>query len=1115
MESEESETPAVKKITNTLFNYFAKPLQASSNNELVGKKLDIKESGGKIENIPKSKGDDDKENAKTKSVSKVLKKKRKKRDASSSSEEDVPEKQTQKKKRVKKSQSKVPLDVETVVEARTDSPELVNRVEIGETSVQIDDEDEPITSSEAQPSKSISNFFTKVTKKERLSLVEKESSQLKVQVMIHDSPEVKSKVIKEVSEEIRTRKPRKSNVARSAVETEKINVLEVTEVKEVDTVVAESSEVEIELDSNMSSGEASEKISSKLFTLKRKSEKSKPLIDESDTSINMESLENTPVKDDSVKSPVKKSSKDEINIVKSAFSVLMGRKKESSRVGVENDDETNALEENDHSNEKSQDIEVLGEETKKGKITAPAMRVKKDLGQENNKSKEEVSEQNNAFSFLMAKKKPAEKAKEEDYDPIITEEKSVKALGYDLNGKLNKIVKPKISESNVPMKNNVFLTLMKNSRKSFEPPPEDEKGESGASSPLKIEVSKEVSEVHADEKLKNMLRALQAVESESDCVEVTESPKRKKRKGKKKSKMKNKSEKGEPLPVVSDVDGDVEIDIEVLDKTEDDVYEVKCRRAVGEFHMSKFVSGSKGECILYEGSWISPNEFEKEAGSRSKKYKNSLFVNNKPIIKLLEEKNISTPSRSNSRSERSTPVEEVDSSTPITTPKRNATKKKNIKRIIVSDDETIPEEETSENKVESQERRRGSGRIAKNLAALQEKRRQEEDLEKAEKEIKRKRKEEQKTRKEEERKAKKDAKVAQKAPKKRRPVSSSSESESDSDSDCQVEEVVVKSKKTGKLAAIFTGGKKVPVKPAEDPAVTAARRAFLMSSAPEVLKSQISEDKSDNIPDDGGVVWPGEGTLASHTQQREKEDLWSLKMVIQNLKHKSQELCVKTPEALPGQLKLDATQEVASKLTKDRLCEADVLATLDNWTKQGQVPVQKMFNSFVERKVEAESFEREAREKNLSVQEVEERRIRGNRRRSRRSREGKGDGGEGKYVIESGSGLMWTGKYQPRSVGDMVGNTEELSRMREWLRGWVGGRTRGGGSTSETGSEWGASEAGSEYETVTEGLNNTAVLEGEIGVGKSAAVYALAAEMGFNVLEVNASSCRTGRQVQR
>ena len=56
----------------------------------------------------------------------------------------------------------------------------------------------------------------------------------------------------------------------------------------------------------------------------------------------------------------------------------------------------------------------------------------------------------------------------------------------------------------------------------------------------------------------------------------------------------------------------------------------------------------------------------------------------------------------------------------------------------------------------------------------------------------------------------------------------------------------------------------------------------------------------------------------------------------------------------------------------------------------------------------------------------------------------------------------------------------------------------------------------SEYEAEVDcpgSLGNTALIEGPPGAGKTAAVYALAAEMGFNVLEVNAASNRTGRQV--
>ena len=41
-----------------------------------------------------------------------------------------------------------------------------------------------------------------------------------------------------------------------------------------------------------------------------------------------------------------------------------------------------------------------------------------------------------------------------------------------------------------------------------------------------------------------------------------------------------------------------------------------------------------------------------------------------------------------------------------------------------------------------------------------------------------------------------------------------------------------------------------------------------------------------------------------------------------------------------------------------------------------------------------------------------------------------------------------------------------------------------------------------------------ALLVGPSGSGKTAMVFALAAELGFKVLEVNASSNRTGKQVR-
>merc|ERR1712098_350348 len=88
---------------------------------------------------------------------------------------------------------------------------------------------------------------------------------------------------------------------------------------------------------------------------------------------------------------------------------------------------------------------------------------------------------------------------------------------------------------------------------------------------------------------------------------------------------------------------------DVKGTADEDVFEVRCKRAVGEFHLSKFISGGQGNCIFYDNEWHTPNAFELQAGSRSKKYKASLFVNDKPIIKLLEARNVATPGRKDGR----------------------------------------------------------------------------------------------------------------------------------------------------------------------------------------------------------------------------------------------------------------------------------------------------------------------------------------------------------------------------------------------------------------------------------------------------------------------------------
>ena len=61
-----------------------------------------------------------------------------------------------------------------------------------------------------------------------------------------------------------------------------------------------------------------------------------------------------------------------------------------------------------------------------------------------------------------------------------------------------------------------------------------------------------------------------------------------------------------------------------------------CKESKGEFHHDKFISGGKGLSIFFNDTWMTPGAFEKLAGSKAKKYKESLYVNGQRIIKLID-----------------------------------------------------------------------------------------------------------------------------------------------------------------------------------------------------------------------------------------------------------------------------------------------------------------------------------------------------------------------------------------------------------------------------------------------------------------------------------------------
>lgn len=96
------------------------------------------------------------------------------------------------------------------------------------------------------------------------------------------------------------------------------------------------------------------------------------------------------------------------------------------------------------------------------------------------------------------------------------------------------------------------------------------------------------------------------------------------------------------------------------------------------------------------------------------------------------------------------------------------------------------------------------------------------------------------------------------------------------------------------------------------------------------------------------------------------------------------------------------------------------------------------------------------------------------------------------------SNQLWTDKYAPRSLSDIVGNQTVVNRLKNWLSNWH--RYRKAGFKAGLGE-------GSEY--------RAAILHGAPGIGKTTAAHIVGKLCGYDVLEYNASDTRSKSLLQQ
>lgn len=113
---------------------------------------------------------------------------------------------------------------------------------------------------------------------------------------------------------------------------------------------------------------------------------------------------------------------------------------------------------------------------------------------------------------------------------------------------------------------------------------------------------------------------------------------------------------------------------------------------------------------------------------------------------------------------------------------------------------------------------------------------------------------------------------------------------------------------------------------------------------------------------------------------------------------------------------------------------------------------------------------------------------------------------------------MWTEKYKPTSSEDLFSNIGNVKELKSWLQSWVEYSMERKSSrkrkrqNSNSSDDFCVSDSDTR-DTMDVIPQNTMMLIGPHGCGKTSTVYAICNELNINVIEINASSKRPGKKI--
>lgn len=102
---------------------------------------------------------------------------------------------------------------------------------------------------------------------------------------------------------------------------------------------------------------------------------------------------------------------------------------------------------------------------------------------------------------------------------------------------------------------------------------------------------------------------------------------------------------------------------------------------------------------------------------------------------------------------------------------------------------------------------------------------------------------------------------------------------------------------------------------------------------------------------------------------------------------------------------------------------------------------------------------------------------------------------------------MWTDRYKPRNVTDLVGNNGTIKALYDWLKEWDEVVLRG----NKKQVQW---HAGRSWADIPNPNARAALLSGPPGVGKTSAARMVCKQLGFETIEQNASDVRNKAAIE-